>query len=112
MKIRHGQTTDVATAELGRRLREHRVARRLTQEELGLMAGLDRRTVANLENGGDANLASFIMVLRALGRFGDLDQLMPEPKEAIDPFEVLKRARGKRTRVRKRRQEEKGDGDG
>ena len=112
MKIHHGQTTDVITEELGSRLRKHRQARRMTQDELGFMAGLDRRTVANLERGGDANLASFIMVLRAMGRFDDLDQLLPEPKETIDPFEVLKRARGKRTRVRKRRKEEKGDGDG
>ena len=100
MKVRQGQTTDVMIEELGRRLRQYRMGRNWTQQELAVAAGLDRKSVAKIEKGGDVNLSSFVQMLRALGRVDDLDKLMPEQISRLDPFAVLESERNKRRRVR------------
>ena len=100
MNIHQANTTDVIAGELGRRVREHRIARRMSQGELAAKAGLARSSVSKIENGAEANMSSFFLVLRALGRINDLNNLLPEPKAPLDPFEVLERERNRIRRVR------------
>ena len=65
-------------AEVGRRLRRRRVELGFNQTELAEMAGVDRRTVSSLENGGGCSMGTFIAILRALGSLADLQGILPE----------------------------------
>ena len=74
--------------ELGRRLRQLRLAQNLTQQSLADEAGVSVATVRNLENGKRTQLITLIRVLRTLGLLADLDRLVPEQRPS--PIELLK----------------------
>lgn len=61
---------------LGDRLRDLRRARKLTQEKLAELAGMDRQTVNRIEQGHQSALVdNLIQILAALdAAFGDLDE--------------------------------------
>ncbi len=86
-------------SELGARVRGERVRQNLTQEALADRAGVSRLTVLRMEEDGSATLATFLAVLTALRRAGDLDVLLaPPPPTTIDQF--VGAARPTRRRVR------------
>ena len=69
--------TDAELArELGKRVRAHRIARRLTQKSLAAKAGVHVNTLRTLEHTGEVTLSSFIAVLRALGERSALEVLL------------------------------------
>lgn len=78
---------------LGERVRAHRKARKLTQQQLADRAGLSRPTLSNLERGHDVSLDSFLSVLRALDLLGALDAAVLAP--APSPIEALAERRGR-----------------
>lgn len=80
-------------AELGRRLRDARLERNLSQEELAERAGVGRVTVQRMETGKSSSLISFVRALRALDLLGGLERLLPGP--APSPIDELER-RGRR----------------
>lgn len=87
-------------AELGQRVRRERLRQDLTQRTLAARAGVSRVTVTRMEADGTATLTSFLAVLSALRRAGDLTQLLePPPAMTIDEFV----AAGEPTRRRGRR---------
>jgi len=66
---------------LANRLRVARAEKDLSQEELGLLAGVTRQTISAIEN-GDYNPSAFLaaMLTRALGkRFDELFYLEEKP---------------------------------
>lgn len=69
-----------ALRQMGQDLRTWRVLQRLTAEQVADRAGVDRKTVLNLENGERATLENTLRVARALGL---LDQLVA----SVDPYE-------------------------
>ncbi len=69
-----------ALRQMGQDLRTWRVLQRLTAEQVADRAGVDRKTVLNLENGERATLENTLRVARALGL---LDQLIA----SVDPYE-------------------------
>lgn len=74
--------------ELGRRLRELRLRRNLTQQTLAEATTLSLNTIKALES-GRGKLASLIAVLRELQALDDLDSFIPEP--GISPMQLAKR---------------------
>ncbi|MDQ3002759.1 MAG: helix-turn-helix domain-containing protein [Fibrobacterota bacterium] len=74
--------------ELGKSLKQLRLKRDLTQEEVALRAGLDRTTVVQLEKGRSATLLTFVQILRVLDRLDFLNGL--HAAEEISPLEVAK----------------------
>lgn len=84
-------------AELGRRLRDCRIAYPLTQAQLAKRAGVSLRTIANLEKGADVTTGSLVSVLRALGLLSRMDMLVPQTE--VRPSEQLA-GKPKRRRVR------------
>ena len=62
--------------ELGKRVREHRIRKRMSQKTLASKAGVHVNTVRALERTGEVNLSSFIAVLRALGERSSLESLL------------------------------------
>jgi transcriptional regulator with XRE-family HTH domain len=73
----YAATDQSVLAELGRRLRQRRLDRNLSQQEVAEKAGLDRTTVGALERDGRASLLTVVQVLRALGALDELDGFLP-----------------------------------
>jgi transcriptional regulator with XRE-family HTH domain len=85
-------------AELGRRIADARLARRLTQAKFAEAAGVSKRTVERLEDGDSTQLGNFIRCLRALDSLEGLERLLPDT--AVNPVELLGRRRHRRQRTR------------
>lgn len=79
-------SNEAATAELGCRIKDVRIAFPLTQQELAQRAGIAPKTVANLERGADVTTGSLISVLRALGLLSRMDLLVPA--QQVRPSEI------------------------
>lgn len=104
MKITNTQTEAVILKELGRRLEAERLQRNLPQAELAAAAGLSRRTIIRMEEGGVCRLDAFVAVLKQFGIADRLGVVLSEP--GLTPIQEarLERARaGSRGRVRARR---------
>lgn len=69
-----------AMRQIGHSLRTWRLLGNLTVEQVADRAGVDRKTVLNLESGKRATLENTLRVARALGV---LDQVV----NALDPYE-------------------------
>lgn len=89
-------------AEVGRQVRELRIALERTQEDLARDADVAVSTLRNLERGEGSSLRTVVQVVRALDREGWLGEL--SPPVSVRPMELLReRQRAKpRQRVRKR----------
>lgn len=100
MKFDNLLSDQAALAELGRRIADARLARRMTQAQFAEAAGVSKRTVERLEDGGSTQLANLIRCLRALGRLEGLERLFPETP--INPVELLgRRSRRQRATTQK-----------
>ena len=95
MKFGALKTSEAMGREAGDRLKQARLNLDLTQEEVGLSAGVSRYTIKNLEQ-GRGNIQDLMAVLIALESTDQLDHLMPP--QQISPIELLKL----RGRMRKR----------
>lgn len=86
-------------AKLGARIKDARLRKSITQEELALSAGVSSLTVANIEKGKSVTLSMLLGVLRSLGLLENLENLIPEAK--ISPLQLKKLQGKKRYRVRR-----------
>lgn len=85
--------------KIGQRIKEIRIRKSITQEELARYSGVSTLTVANIEKGKSVSLLLFITLLRSLGLLENLEQLVPEMK--ISPLDLKKLQGKKRYRVRR-----------
>lgn len=85
-------------ATLGQQIEKARLARNLTQADVARSAGISRRTITRLENGGGVSLDTFIRVLRALGLADRIADLLPAPQ--IQPIERIRGQKKRRQRAR------------
>ena len=88
---------DAVLAELGRRLRRHRLDRNWTQARLAREAGVSVPTVQRLEAGASVALSSLLGVLRQLELLDNLEALVPAA--APRPLELLERDGAQRQRA-------------
>jgi transcriptional regulator with XRE-family HTH domain len=66
--------------ELCARVRRERLRQNLTQHTLAERAGVSRVTVTRMEATGAATLQSFVAVISALHRAGDLESVLKAPE--------------------------------
>ncbi|UTW46573.1 helix-turn-helix transcriptional regulator [bacterium SCSIO 12696] len=92
-------------AELGGRVRQLRLRKNLTQQQLAERTLLSLNTIKSLEV-GRAKLATLVAVLRELGELSSLEVFLPDP--GISPMQLAKR-KGK---VRQRATGSRGGGFG
>jgi transcriptional regulator with XRE-family HTH domain len=85
-------------AEIGRRLEAIRLAQNISQTDLAAEAGVSRRTITRLENGGGISVETLIRILRALGIASRLEALLPDP--AIRPIDRVRLKGKQRQRAR------------
>jgi transcriptional regulator with XRE-family HTH domain len=98
MKFDNLLADQAVLAELGRRIADARLARRMTQAQFAEAAGVSKRTVERLEDGDSTQLGNFIRCLRALDNLEGLERLLPQT--AVNPVELLGRRRQRRQRTR------------
>lgn len=86
----YAKTDDVILQEIGERIKETRLSKKLSQKELAEAAGVQRVLVSRIENGSNFNLATLIKLLRALSKLEDLDKLLDieKDKELLKLFEA------------------------
>ena len=100
MVDRKNLTVDEWEVQLGRQVREARVAHGLVQAELAARANVSLATLSNLERGKGSTLKTLVAVARALERTDWLDNFAPEV--TVSPMQMLraKQRRKATTRVR------------
>lgn len=94
-------------AEIGRRLESLRLEQNISQADLAAEAGVSRRTVTRLENGGGISVETLIRIMRALGIASHLDALLPEP--GIRPIDRVRLKGRQRQRARAKSADTAGD---
>ena len=69
---------------LGTRFKEYRLRCNMTQKEVAERTGLGITTITTFENGaaGNVSLATFILLLKAVGQVNSIDGLLPELPES------------------------------
>ena len=78
--------------EIGKRLKEYRLKKRYTQQELAEQAGISVFSVAQIERGNAVSINILLPVLRVLRLLENLELLLPEIGPS--PVELL-RLKGK-----------------
>ncbi|MCL2510766.1 MAG: helix-turn-helix domain-containing protein [Bacteroidales bacterium] len=74
--------------EVGKRLKEYRFQRKLTQQELAEQAGISVFSVTQIEKGNAVTLNVFLSVLRVLRLLDNFELFIPAI--GISPIELLK----------------------
>ena len=91
--------SDVAIVkQIGSYIKHVRLQQRKTQAQLANIAGLNRWTISQIENGESITLTSFIQILRALDSLYVLNAF--EVTDEISPLEYAKLKKHKKERVR------------
>jgi transcriptional regulator with XRE-family HTH domain len=93
----YGMSDKAILRELGRRVKQKRLAKNLTQKRLAKMAGVSRMTIVNLEKGKAATLLTFVQVLHALGSLDGLESFLPDLGPS--PLQVAKMKGKERSRA-------------
>lgn len=68
------------------RLRARRLDRNVSVDALAEAAGVNRKTILEIENGGDVKLSSLVKLLRHLNMLGVLGAGLQTPCLAVLPF--------------------------
>ena len=93
------QMSDVAIVkQIGSYIKHVRLQQRKTQAQLANIAGLNRWTISQIENGDSITITSLIQILRALDSLFILNAF--EVTEEISPLEYAKLKRHIKERVR------------
>ena len=91
--------TDAAIiVQIGKFIKHTRTQKNKTQGQLAEMAGLNRSTLSQIENGESISLSSLIQILRALDCLFVLNDF--DFSEEISPLEYAKLKKQSRKRVR------------
>jgi transcriptional regulator with XRE-family HTH domain len=85
-------------AEIGQRLESIRLAQNISQSDLAAEAGVSRRTITRLENGGGISVETLIRIMRALGIANRLEALLPDP--SLRPIDQVRLKGKQRQRAR------------
>lgn len=86
---------------LGEFVKQARLNRNISQEELAVKAGLNRSTIYYFEKGQKGNLDTFVRVLRALDKLHLFEQF--QPHRNISPIAIVKNEGKMPQRVSKNR---------
>lgn len=100
MKLKGKENEKTILRELGSRLKQHRIAMDMTQQELAEKCGISISTEMRIENGEDSKLSNYIKILTVLGLVDNFDMLIPE---AQSDYKALFEERVVRKRASKKR---------
>ena len=93
MEATNYTTNSVMLTLLAQRVKEYRLAARMSQKELAEQSGVSQTTISHFEQGVSRNLtlANFISLLRALGQEERLPEILPElPQPPMAPGKIAR----------------------
>lgn len=97
MKITGNENENAILTELGRRIKQYRIALGITQAELAEKCGISTSTETRIESGADSKISNHLKILYGLGLLSNADTLIPEPQP---DFKSLYEKTGTRQRVK------------
>ena len=103
------QSPSQIVGRLGARVRAHRLAQGLRQEDLAQRSGVALATLKKLEQTGRGSIQHYVLLLRALGLVEGFSALLPEP--APSPLMLLEESRRGRAPARQRGRRRAGAAD-
>lgn len=103
--MNQSSTADELLSDLGEQLRAQRLRINLTLEDVALGAGVSVNAVRRLEAGEGSTLASFVAVLKVLGRADWLATL--QPPVTINPLDMLRQRTPRQRAYKPRKSKEK-----
>ena len=93
-------TDETVLAHIGSRVRDLRLQRNITQNELAQECGVGKSTVERFERGASIQLTSLIRILRILGKLDGLLELVPDQ---TNPIQMLTQEKRVKYRARKKK---------
>ena len=93
----YGMSDSAILEVLGVFIQQSRLKQNKTQQEVSKLAGLNRSTMVQIENGGGGTLTSFIQILRGLKQLHLLKHF--EIMQQISPMQLAKTEMNKRKRA-------------
>jgi len=101
-------TDEAVLLHMGKRVRELRLRRDLTQAELAQECGVGKSTIERFERGASVQFTNVIRILRILGKLEGLLELVPDQNNS--PMQMLAKEQAVKYRAsRKRHKEDKGN---
>lgn len=92
-------TDDAIIKHIGLFIKEHRISKHKTQEDVANLTGLSRYTISQIERGKSVTFQVLLQVLRGLDLLYVLDHFSITQK--VSPLEAVKLKAQKKMRVRK-----------
>lgn len=90
--------------DLGKRFRNTRIVKKLTQKDIAEKAGISLDTIKRLERNGYVSLGNLVKICRVLDLIQTIDALFPaaefSPKDAFYQNKMSKRVRHRKTTKR------------
>ncbi len=93
----YGMSDKAIIRDIGKRIKQTRLNKNISQEVLSKRTGIHRVTLSKLEGGQKTSLLTLIQILRGLGELQRLENMMPE--EVISPLQLAKLHGKKRKRA-------------
>lgn len=84
----YGMSDRAILKEIGRRLKRKRLEKNLSQQKLADLAGINRTTVRDIEQGAPSGVLTLVGILRALDALDELKLFLPDP--GISPLQLAK----------------------
>ena len=84
----NSMSNSAVVQEAGKRIKELRLRKNLSQKQLAEQAGVSVFTIAQIEKGKSVSFVLFIAVIRVLRLFDNMELLLPKPE--VSPIELLK----------------------
>ncbi len=96
----YGMSDSEIIRDIGRRIKQLRLNKNMSQETLSERTGLHRVTLSNIERGQKMSLLTIIQILRGLDELQRLDNIIPE--ERLSPLQLAKLQSRQRKRASKK----------
>jgi transcriptional regulator with XRE-family HTH domain len=93
----YGMSDKAIIRDIGKRLKQIRLNKNITQQKLSKKSGVHRTTISKIETGQQISLLTLIQVLRGLGELQRLENIIPE--EIVSPMQLARLQGKKRKRA-------------
>lgn len=103
MEIKYWDDINTVLKEIGRRIKEARIAGEISQKELSEKTGISVGTIVHIEKGHDTKFSNIITILSQLNYMTNLNVLLPEHQVdlAKDFEKEMKKQRVRKTKKKK-----------
>jgi len=98
IKYWHAMSDPAMLEQLGEFVKQTRLQKNKTQQQVATAAGINRSTMVQIEKGAGGTLLSFIQILRALEQLQIFEHF--EIKQQFSPLQLAKLEQNKRQRAR------------